>query len=310
MKKNDLKGRDLLSVADLNAEELAYVIGHAATLKKEHKEGKLRKPLKDKGVALIFQKPSTRTRVSFEMGVYLLGGHAVVLNPSEMQLGRGETIEDTGKVLSRYLDAIMIRTFAQQDAERLAAGAVVPVINGLTDSEHPCQLLADLLTVKEYKGKLAGLKLTYLGDGNNVANSLLLGCALAGMDITVACPPDARPDASILKLARRMALGLGKVEVVTDPVKAVHGAHVLYTDVWVSMGQEEAPGYKDTMQPYQINGDLLAKAEPGAMVLHCLPAHRGEEITGEVMDGPKSAVWDQAENRMYAQMALLDLVVE
>jgi ornithine carbamoyltransferase len=310
MKKVNLAGRDLISVADLSAAELACILDHAAKLKQEHKEGKLHKPLQGKGVALIFQKPSTRTRLSFEMGVYLLGGHAVVLNPSEMQLGRGETIEDTGKVLSRYLQAIMIRTFAQEDVERLAAGASVPVINGLTDLEHPCQVLADLLTIRERKGQLAGLKLTYLGDGNNVANSLLLGCALAGMDVSIACPAEARPDPAILKTARRFALGMSKVEVTSDPAKAVHGARVLYTDVWVSMGQEETPGYKESMRPYQINRELLAKAEPDAMVLHCLPAHRGEEITGEVMDGEQSAVWDQAENRMYAQMALLDLLTK
>lgn len=310
MKKVNLAGRDLLSLADLSAEELAFILDHAAKLKQEHKEGKLRKSLAGKGVALIFQKPSTRTRLSFEMGVYLLGGHAVVLNPQEMQLGRGETIEDTGKVLSRYLQAIMIRTFAQEDAERLAAGASVPVINGLTDLEHPCQVLADLLTIRERQGKLAGLKLAYLGDGNNVANSLLLGCALSGMDISIACPTEARPKSSIIKLARMYALGVSKVEVTSDPVKAAHGARVLYTDVWVSMGQEEKPGYKDSMRPFQVNREILAKAEPEAMVLHCLPAHRGEEITGEVMDGEQSAVWDQAENRMYAQMALLDLLMK
>lgn len=309
MKKTDLKGRDLISLADLDAAELAYVLEHAAKLKREHKAGKLGRPLEGKGVALIFQKPSTRTRISFEMGVYLLGGHAVVLNPSEMQLGRGETVEDTGKVLSRYLQAIMIRTFAQEEVERLAAGAEVPVVNGLTDLEHPCQVLADLLTVRERLGGLQGYKLAYLGDGNNVANSLLLGCALAGMDVSIGCPTAARPDAGILRKARRMAAGASSIEITADPAKAARGAHALYTDVWVSMGQEGGKEHVRALRPYQLNAELLAHAAEGAVVLHCLPAHRGEEITSEVMDGEQSAVWDQAENRMYAQMALLDLLV-
>jgi ornithine carbamoyltransferase len=309
MNKADLKGRDLLSVADLSATELAHVIDHAARLKRQHKEGKLGKPLQGKGVALIFQKPSTRTRLSFEMGVFLLGGHAVVLNPSEMQLGRGETIEDTGKVLSRYLQAIMIRTFAQEEVERLAAGADVPVVNGLTDLEHPCQVLADLLTVRERLGGLEGRKLAYLGDGNNVANSLLLGCALAGMDISIGCPASAKPDAGVLRRARRLASGAGSIEVTADPVKAARGAQALYTDVWVSMGQEGGAEHLRSLKPFQLNAELLGHAAEGALVMHCLPAHRGEEITGEVMDGEQSVVWDQAENRMYAQMALLDLLI-
>ncbi len=302
-----LKGRDLISLADLSPAELERVLDRAAELKEEHRAGRLGRPLLGKGVALIFQKPSTRTRLSFEMGVWLLGGHAVVLNPREMQLGRGETIEDTGRALSRYLQAIMIRTFDQGEVERLAAGAEVPVINGLTDLEHPCQVLADLLTLRERLGGLRGRKLAYLGDGNNVANSLLLGCALAGMDVSIGCPPSARPDAGVLRKARRLASGA--VEVTADPVKAARGAQALYTDVWVSMGQEGGEERLRALRPYQLNADLLAHAAEGALVMHCLPAHRGEEITAEVMDGEQSVVWDQAENRMYAQMGLLDLVM-
>ena len=302
-----LKGRDLISLADLSPAELERVLDRAAELKEEHQAGRLGRPLLGKGVALIFQKPSTRTRLSFEMGVWLLGGHAVVLNPREMQLGRGETIEDTGRALSRYLQAVMIRTFDQGEVERLAAGAEVPVINGLTDLEHPCQVLADLLTLRERLGGLRGRKLAYLGDGNNVANSLLLGCALAGMDVSIGCPASARPDAGVLRKARRLASGA--VEVTADPVKAARGAQALYTDVWVSMGQEGGEERLRALRPYQLNAGLLAHAAEGALVMHCLPAHRGEEITAEVMDGGQSVVWDQAENRMYAQMGLLDLVM-
>jgi ornithine carbamoyltransferase len=307
MKKN-FKGRDFLSVADLDGQELLFLLDYAAGIKRQHQEGKLERSLRGKGVALIFEKPSTRTRVSFEMGIYLLGGHPVNLSPTEMQLGRGETIEDTGRVLSRYVDAIMIRTFQQETVERLAEAADVPVINGLTDLEHPCQILADLLTVRERKGLYPGLKLTYLGDGNNVANSLLLGCALSGLDICVACPEGYAPDPGVLRKAGELAKS-SRVEVTGDPLEAVRGAEVVYTDVWVSMGQKDEEERKRTLQPYQLNSDLLARAAPSAIVMHCLPAHREEEITNEVIDGSQSVVWDQAENRLYAQMALLELLL-
>jgi len=296
-------------MSDLSPQELLFLLDRADALKRDHRAGRLRQTLRGKGVGLIFRKPSTRTRLSFEMGVFLLGGHPAVLDPAEMQLGRGETVEDTGRVLSRYLDALMIRTFEQEEVERLARGAEIPVINGLTDLEHPCQVLADLQTVRERFGGLEGLRLAFLGDGNNVANSLLLGCALVGMHISVACPPGSRPDAGILRRARAIARGRSRVEVTADPHRAVRGAHVLYTDVWVSMGQVKSAGYRRIMRPYQLNQELLSRALPEAVAMHCLPAHRGEEITSEVLDGESSAVWDQAENRMYAQMALMELLV-
>lgn len=303
-----LKGRDFLSVADLGAEELLLLLEEAAAFKRSLREGNVVRGLRGKMVALVFQKPSTRTRVSFEAAVHHLGGHPLTLNASELQLGRGETIGDTGKVLSRYVHAITLRTFAHREVEELAEAATVPVINALTDLEHPCQILADLLTVKEHFGDLRGLRLTYLGDGNNVANSLALGCALAGMYYIAACPAGHAPDAAVLARARALG-GEDAVRVVEDPEEAVSGAHVLYTDVWFSMGQDREPGKEASLRPYQLNAELLERAAPEAVVMHCLPAHRGEEITDEVIDGPRSLVWDQAENRMHAQAALLHLLV-
>jgi ornithine carbamoyltransferase len=304
----DLKGRDLLSLSDLNAAELLEVLDAADTFKSSLENGRARQSLEGKLVALIFQKPSTRTRVSFEAAVDHLGGKPIVLNASEMQLGRGETIADTGKVLSRYVHAITLRTYGQDEVEELARSADVPVINALTDLEHPCQVLADLMTIRERKGGLSGLKLSYLGDGNNVANSLALGCALAGMAFTAGCPRGYEPDTGIMEYARSIA-GDKAVRVVDDPGEAVSGAHVLYADVWTSMGQKEDHKRMRDLEPFRLDGDLLASADPEAIVMHCLPAHRGEEITGEVIDGPRSVVWDQAENRMHAQAALLDLLI-
>jgi ornithine carbamoyltransferase len=240
--------------------------------------------------------------------VYHLGGHPLTLNASELQLGRGETIGDTGRVLSRYVDAITLRTFNHADAQELAQAAEVPVINALTDLEHPCQILADLMTVREHLGELTGLSLTYLGDGNNVANSLALGCVLAGMRFTAGCPAGYEPDSGIMTYARGLA-GEDAVRVINDPVEAVSGSRVLYTDVWTSMGQKEDSKKKRDLERFRLDGELLATADPEAIVMHCLPAHRGEEITAEVMDGPRSVVWDQAENRLHAQAALLDLLV-
>lgn len=304
----DLKGRDYVSVLDLDAKELLAVLNAADSFKKSLREGAVRRSLEGKIVALIFQKPSTRTRVSFEAAVCHLGGHPLALSASELQLGRGETIGDTGKVLSRYVDAITLRTFSHADVEELAQAADVPVINALTDLEHPCQVLADLMTVREHLGDLGGLGLAYLGDGNNVANSLALGCALAGMRFTAGCPAGYEPDSGIMNYARGLA-GEDAIRVVNDPLEAVAGARVLYTDVWTSMGQKEDGRKKRDLERFRLDGELLAAADPEAIVMHCLPAHRGEEITAEIMDGPRAVVWDQAENRLHAQAALLDLLV-
>jgi ornithine carbamoyltransferase len=260
---------------------------------------------------MIFTKASTRTRVSFEVGMFQLGGYALFLSAQDIQLRRGETVGDTARTLERYLDGIMIRTFDQADVEDLARYGSIPVINGLTDLLHPTQALADIMTVEEHKGKLSGLKLAFIGDGNNVAHSLLQICAKVGMHMTIACPPGYEPDPEILAGARVDAAATGvKLEVVTDPFEAVAGADALYTDVWASMGQEaeRAERLKDFSR-YQVNAELLGKAAPGAVVLHCLPAHRGEEITDEVLDGPQSVAFDEAENRLHAHKAIMALVM-
>ncbi len=303
-----LKGRDFLSVADLNAGELEQVLETAAAFKQAVRKGEVMHSLEGKTVALIFRKPSTRTRVSFEAAIYRLGGHPITLNASEMQLGRGETIADTGRVLSRYVDAIALRTFGHEEVVEMARAASVPVINSLTDQEHPCQILADLMTVREHFGKLDGLKLAYVGDGNNVANSLALGCALTGMRFSAGCPRGYGLDRSILQLARSLA-GEDMISVSHSAREAVSKAQVVYTDVWISMGQKEEQRRKRDLEPFRVDGELLAAADAEAIVMHCLPAHRGEEISDEILDGPRSAVWDQAENRVYAQAALLDLLI-
>lgn len=303
-----LKGRDFLSVSDLNAGELERVLDAALAFKEALRRKEVRQGLEGKIVALIFQKPSTRTRVSFEAAVYHLGGSPVTLNASELQLGRGETIADTGRVLSRYVDAITLRTFDHADVVELAQAADVPVVNALTDLEHPCQILADLMTIKERFGELEGLGLAFVGDGNNVANSLALGCALSGMRFIAGCPRGCEPDAGLMRLARGLG-GEDTVRLTDDAREAVSGAKIVYTDVWVSMGQEDDQRKRKDLASFRVNGDLLALADPAAIVMHCLPAHRGEEITGEVLDGPRSVVWDQAENRMHAQAALLESLV-
>jgi ornithine carbamoyltransferase len=256
---------------------------------------------------MIFEKSSTRTRVSFEVGMTQLGGHALFLSPNDLQLGRGETIADTARVLSRYVDGIMYRAFRHEDVRELARHATVPVINGLDDREHPCQIIADLLTIQESKGSLKRLKLAYVGDGNNVCNSLLLGSAIVGMAMTAACPPGFEPNPEILEEARQIAKEKGSsLEVVHDPKSGVRGADVVYTDVWVSMGQEKDREKKEQVfRPFQVNAKLLDHAKPDAVVMHCLPAHRGLEITDDVIDGPRSIVLDQAENRLHAQKAIL-----
>jgi ornithine carbamoyltransferase len=265
------------------------------------------RPLFGKTLAMVFQKPSNRTRVSFEVGMYHLGGHALPLSPQELQIGKRETPSDTGRVLARYIDAIMVRTFDHEELEELAAAADVPVINGLSDSHHPCQALADLLTVREELGELEGVKITYVGDGNNVAHSLALGCALTGAQLTIAHPEGHGPDPRVVELATK----LGDAPTITeDPQEGVAGARVVYTDVWASMGQEaEAEERKKKFMPYQVNEELMSRAAPGAIFLHCLPAHRGEEVTAGVIDGPQSRVFDQAENRLHAQKALLYLLL-
>ena len=296
-----LAGRDFLSMTDLSATEMAALLSLAAQLK----SGELR-PHCPKILGLLFSKASTRTRVSFSAAMYQLGGQVLDLNVNVTQVGRGEPPRDTARVLDRYLDVLAIRTYAQSELETFAEYADIPVINALTDLEHPCQILADLLTVQEAFGTLEGLTMTYLGDGNNVAHSLMLGCALAGMSIVVATPENYQPAPKILEQAIALAGERSTVQVTTDPVAAVKGSHVLYTDVWASMGQEgQASSRVPIFQPYQINGSLLEHADADAIVLHCLPAHRGEEITDEVMEGPRSRIWDEAENRLHAQKALL-----
>ncbi len=297
--------RDFLSVDDLTPAELAALLDLSAEVKASPERFADR--LRGRSVALIFEKPSTRTRVSFDVGVAELGGHPVALSAAELQLGRGETIEDTGRVLSRYVDAIVLRTFEQERLEVLAGAASVPVVNALSDFEHPCQCLADLLTIRERKGGLAGRTLAYLGDGNNVTHSLLLGGAKAGMRVRVATPPGFEPIPLVVNRAREIAAATGGgVELTNDPVEAARGADVLYTDVWASMGQEAEADERALVFPaYRIDQKAVDLAAPDAIVMHCLPAHRGQEITDEVIDGPRSVVWDQAENRLHTQKALL-----
>jgi len=298
--------KDFLSLWDLTSGEIAGLLRRAIEIKSRRSVAN--SSLAGKSIGLFFEKPSTRTRVSFEVGIYRMGGHAISLNPAEMQLGRGETMSDTAKTLSRYLDGIVIRTFAHSTLEEVAAHASIPVINGLSDLHHPCQTLADLMTITESKGALKGLKVAFIGDGNNVCNSLVEAASLMEFHLTVACPEGFEPDSGILEKAR--ACAKSEIVVLNDPREAAGMADVVYTDVWVSMGQEEhAAEKKKKMKDYQINSRLLSCAKKDVMVLHCLPAHRGEEITDEVMDGPHSMVFDQAENRLHAQNALLEILM-
>ncbi|MEM9161886.1 MAG: ornithine carbamoyltransferase [Cyanobacteria bacterium P01_F01_bin.4] len=297
-----LKGRDLLSIADLSAQELKDLLDLAVQLKAD----KLHPQCANKVLGLVFSKASTRTRVSFSVAMYQLGGQVLDLNAGVTQVGRGEPPADTARVLDRYLDVLAIRTYDQAEIEEIAQYADIPVINALTDLEHPCQILADLLTAQENFGPLQDLTLTYLGDGNNVAHSLLLGCALAGMKIRVATPDSHTPNPKVVEQAKSLSPNPDGIVITADPIAAVSGSHILYTDVWASMGQEDlAASRVPIFQPYQINPALVAQAHEQDIVLHCLPAHRGEEITHEVMEGAQSRIWDQAENRMHAQKALL-----
>jgi ornithine carbamoyltransferase len=302
-----LKGRSFTKVADWGSEELLEVLDLADELKRLQGAREEHHLLPGRTLGMIFQKPSTRTRVSFEVGIYQLGGTGLYLSAGDLQLGRGETIKDTAVVLSRYLDGIMIRTFAQSDVEELAASSTVPVINGLTDTAHPCQALADVMTIRERFGRLQGLKVVYLGDGNNVCASLMIACAKLGADFVAATPAGYRPDDEAVRIAREAG---GSVELTDDPRAAVEGADVLYTDVWTSMGQDaEREQRLRDLAGYGIDAALVQHAGGGAVVLHCLPAHYGEEITEDVLYGPQSAVWDEAENRLHAQKALLALVM-
>jgi ornithine carbamoyltransferase len=300
--------KDLITIYDLTKAEIEAIIRKAAELKGMHQQGIAYRPLAGKTLAMIFEKPSTRTRVSFEVGMYQLGGHALSLSPQNTQLGRGEAIADTARVLARYVEGIMIRTFAHERVEEMARFASIPVINGLSDLLHPCQILSDIFTIWERRGKYQGLKVAYVGDGNNVANSWINGALRLGFDLWLACPPAYGPDERILSRAQKE--GSSRIILTHDPLEAAEGAHVINTDVWASMGQEgERAEREKAFQGYQVNADLIRRARQDVMVMHCLPAHRGEEITDEVMDGPHSVVFDQAENRLHVQKAILTLLM-
>lgn len=307
----NLQGRDFISIKDFSTKELWQILDTAKELKAKRKQGEATPLLRGKTLGMIFTKASTRTRVSFEVGMYQLGGYALFLNAQETQINRGEPIEDTARVLSRYLDGIMIRTFQHQDVLNLAKQADIPVINGLTDLLHPCQALADMMLIHEKKRKLSRVKLSYIGDGNNMAHSLIYAAAKFGMEITLASPPGYLPMEEIVQEGQVIAASTGgKVQVINDPVAAAQDAEVVYTDVWASMGQEEESVARNkAFQGYQVNQKMMKVADPQAIVLHCLPAHRGEEITEEVFEGRQSVVFDQAENRLHLQKALLALLL-
>ncbi len=300
-----LKGRDVLSCADMNAQELAMVLDTALDLKARLRRGEPHPVLAGKVLTMIFEHPSLRTRLSFDIGMYQLGGKAIYLAPAEVGLGKRETVSDVARVVSSMSDGILARVRTHESLEEMARYAEKPVINGLSDREHPCQALADLLTIREHFGKIEGLTMAYIGDGNNMAHSLALGAALSGLNITIITPPQYWPDEEIAVQARKLANGRSFVKVSNSP-EAVANADVIYTDVWASMGQEsEAELRRRVFSPYQVNANLLSMARKDALVLHCLPAHRGDEVTEEVLEGPQSAVFQQAENRLHAQKGLL-----
>jgi ornithine carbamoyltransferase len=300
-KEMKLKTKDLLTLNELGKNELAGIIDDAIKLKKDLKTGIYKPLLKNKTLAMIFQKPSTRTRVSFETGMFQLGGHALSLTSDELQLARGETIEDTSKTLSRYVDIMMARVYSHEEIEILAKNSTIPVINGLSDSFHPCQILADLMTIKEKKKKLAGLKLVWIGDGNNVCNSMIYGCAKSGIDMNIATPKGYAPDSKVVKESKELV----DIKLLNDPLIAIKNADVVATDTFVSIHHQATDRTKDFLPKFQINSDLMKKADPHAIFLHCLPAKRGQEVTSSVIDGPQSVVWDEAENRLHAQKALM-----
>jgi ornithine carbamoyltransferase len=300
--------KDLLSLYDLNKKDIEAFLTRALELKKKQKKGERYHPLSGKTLGMIFEKPSTRTRVSFEVGMFQLGGLALYMRWTDTQLGRGESLADTARTLSRYMDGIMIRTFSQATIEEFAHNATVPVINGLTDLCHPCQILADLLTIREKRKSLKGLKVAYIGDGNNIAHSWIHAALRLQFDLAVACPKTHSPASPVLEMAQREAAS--NIMLLHDPFEAVKNAHVISTDTWVSMGQEkEYHGRNKAFQNFQVNAKLVEAAAPDVMVMHCLPAHRGEEITDEVMDGEHSVIFDQAENRLHIQKAILELLM-
>ena len=295
--------KHLLTLESLSTEEIKDILNLADQLKYELKHGIEHHHLKGKTLGMIFEKSSTRTRVSFETGMYQLGGHPLFLSSNDLQIGRGEPVEDTARVLSRMLDGIMIRTFAQAEVDALAEYGSIPVINGLTDYCHPCQVLADLMTIREFKGKLKGLKLAFIGDGNNMANSLIVGCLKCGMSVAIACPKGYEPPKNILDFADNYP---GMFEMTTDPLKAAENADVVYTDVWASMGQEEEKAIREkAFAGIQINAELMEKTNKDCMVLHCVPAHRGEEITSDVFEAHADEIFEEAENRLHAQKAVM-----
>ncbi|MGG3309137.1 ornithine carbamoyltransferase [Paenibacillus lautus] len=307
VKELSLKGRDMIELDEYSTEEIQFLLDSAIEIKRKQKNGEVYQPLKGKTIGLIFEKSSTRTRVSFEAGMFQLGGHALFLSKNDIQLGRGEPISDTAQVMSRYLDGLMIRTFGHDNVVNLAKYASIPVINGLSDMAHPCQVLADLQTVLEHKGKLKGLKMAFIGDGNNMAHSLLIGGAKMGMHVAVASPKGYEADASIVKLSEEIAAQTGgKITITQDPIEAAKDADVIYTDVWASMGFEEEQAQREAaFADYQVNEELVKAAQPDYLFLHCLPAHRGEEVSEGVIDGANSVIFDQAENRLHAQKALM-----
>lgn len=299
--------KHLLKMLDLSTDEIIDILNLADQLKYERKHGIPHPRLKGKSLGMIFQKASTRTRVSFETGMYQLGGNPLFLSSNDLQIGRGEPVQDTARVLSRYLDGIMIRTFEQKEVEDLAKYGSIPIINGLTDFCHPCQILADLMTIREFKGSFDGLKMCFIGDGNNMANSLIVGCLKVGMAVSIACPDDYQPPREILDFAA----GYDCFEMTNVPLDAAKNADVVITDVWASMGQEgEAEKRRKAFTGYQINDEIMAAAKPDAMVLHCLPAHRGEEITEEVFEAHANEIFEEAENRLHAQKAVMVRLME
>lgn len=306
-----LKGRDFISLDDWSSDELAQILETASMLKSRHKMGMTDHPLRGKTLGMYFAKASTRTRISFEVGIHQLGGYGLFLSGADLQLRRGETIADTARVFARYLDAVMIRTFAHSDVVEMAEYADIPIINGLTDTEHPCQVMADLMTIEEKKGRLKGLKLTYVGDGNNMAHSLMDGGAKFGLHIVIASPEGYGPDPAIFERTKASALKHGgSIQLMNDPIAAVVGADVVYTDVWASMGQEgDAANRLQRFQGFQVNRELMSFADPEAIFMHCLPAHRGEEVSTDVIDGLQSVVFDQAENRLHAQKGIMALIM-
>ena len=301
--------KDLLKLLDLAGEDILMILDTADSLKAEWKAGKKHDFPSGKTLAMIFAKNSTRTRVSFETGIFQLGGQGIFLSNADSQLGRGEPIKDTARVLSRYCDCIMIRTFEQDEVEELAKYSSIPVINGLTDFAHPCQVLADIMTIREHKGRLNGLKACFIGDGNNVANSMIVGCLKCGMDVSIACPEGYRPDKRVLDFAADA--GGARFEMTDKPAAAAAGADVIFTDVWASMGQEgEAEKRQKAFKGYQVDDAIMALANPGCMIQHCLPAHKGEEITESVFEAHAQEIFDEAENRLHAQKAVMYLLMK